>query len=119
MDIKFTYKQNNEVIEKEFNDYLDLVEFVALKGIKDEDFVSMNLGDEEISGGINGLALYALRTVDKIREERKAAEEEYEDEEDECEDTDDLDNDLQNTIEDFNDFLDNHTGEDFVNEFSE
>jgi len=67
MEIKFTYNNNGIETEKEFENYLDLVEFVATNLIKDDDFISLKMGDSVIRG-IQGLAGYALGVVRLARE---------------------------------------------------
>lgn len=77
--IKFSYKQNNEVKEVTFNKYYELIRFVAMNRIADEDFVSMNLNadDEESKDiiGLDGLVEKALDTADKMEEAEKMFEE--------------------------------------------
>lgn len=118
---KITYKRNGDEFTKEFENREDLIEEVVLKDIKDEELVSVNFNDTEISGGVNGLALYALRYVDEIREAKKAAEElkaEYQEEdgeefeedeyaEDEYEEDETLGDCFDNMDELVNDFIGN------------
>lgn len=77
--IKFSYKQNNEVKEVTFNKYYELIRFVAMNRIADEDFVSMNLNadDEESKDiiGLDGLVDKALETSDRMEEAERAFEE--------------------------------------------
>lgn len=69
--MNITFKRFGTEITKEFDNNNDLIEFVILSGIKDEELVSIDLGGNTITGGIDGLASYALN---KIAEDRKAAE---------------------------------------------
>jgi hypothetical protein len=69
---KFSYKDNGEVVEKEFDNYEDLIEFVVVNKIQDNDFVSMSLGETEITGGIQGLSDFALNLVQGIRDVKQA-----------------------------------------------
>jgi hypothetical protein len=69
---KFSYKDNGEVVEKEFDNYEDLIEFVVVNKIQDNDFVSMSLGEIEITGGIQGLSDFALNLVQGIRDVKQA-----------------------------------------------
>ena len=77
--IKFSYKQNNEVKEVTFNKYYELIRFVAMNRIADEDFVSMNLNadDEESNDiiGLDGLVDKALETANRMEEAERAFEE--------------------------------------------
>lgn len=77
--IKFSYKQDNEVKEVTFNKYYELIRFVAMNRIADEDFVSMNLNadDEESKDiiGLDGLVDKALETADRMEEAERAFEE--------------------------------------------
>jgi len=95
-NIKF--KDSNATVTADFDNYLDLLYFVADKKIKDEDFVSINLGDSDIEG-IDGLCAYTKAMVTEVKAAQKAAEEameaEYQSEDgeeyfdcDECEDED-------------------------------
>lgn len=71
-NIKF--KDSNATVTADFDNYLDLLYFVADKNIKDEDFVSINLGDSDIEG-INGLCAYTKAMVTEVKAAQKAAEE--------------------------------------------
>jgi hypothetical protein len=95
-NIKF--KDSNATVTADFDNYLDLLYFVADKKIKDEDFVSINLGDSDIEG-IDGLCAYTKAMVTEVKAAQKAAEEameaEYQSEDgeeyfdcDDCEDED-------------------------------
>lgn len=82
--IKFNDSTANATMTAEFDSYLDLVYFVADKKIKDEDFVSINFGDENDIVGIDGLCNYTKDVVNTVKEAQKAAlEVEYQEEEDE------------------------------------
>lgn len=87
--IKFNDSAANATMTAEFDSYLDLVYFVADKKIQDEDFVSINFGEDDIVG-IDGLCNYTKDVVTAAKEAAAAAaeaEEEYlEDEESEEED---------------------------------
>ena len=96
-NIKFK-DSNATVTTADFDNYLDLLFFVADKKIKDEDFVSINLGDSDIEG-IDGLCAYTKAMVTEVKAAQKAAEEameaEYQSEDgeeyfdcDDCEDED-------------------------------
>lgn len=84
--IKFNDSAANATMTAEFDSYLDLVYFVADKKIQDEDFVSINFGEDDIVG-IDGLCSYTKDVVTAAKEAAAAAaaaEEEYfEDEESE------------------------------------
>lgn len=71
-NIKF--KDSNATVTADFDNYLDLLYFVADKKIKDEDFVSINLGDSDIEG-IDGLCAYTKAMVTEVKAAQKAAEE--------------------------------------------
>lgn len=71
-NIKF--KDSNATVTADFENYLDLLYFVADKKIKDEDFVSINLGDSDIEG-IDGLCAYTKAMVTEVKAAQKAAEE--------------------------------------------
>ena len=71
-NIKF--KDSNATVTADFDNYLDLLYFVADKKIKDEDFVSINLGDSDIEG-IDGLCAYTKSMVTEVKAAQKAAEE--------------------------------------------
>jgi len=71
-NIKF--KDSGAIMTAEFENYLDLLYFVADKKIKDEDFVSINLGDSDIEG-IDGLCAYTKAMVTEVKAAQKAAEE--------------------------------------------
>ena len=71
-NIKF--KDLNATVTADFDNYLDLLYFVADKKIKDEDFVSINLGDSDIEG-IDGLCAYTKAMVTEVKAAQKAAEE--------------------------------------------
>ena len=71
-NIKF--KDSNATVTADFDNYLDLLYFVADKKIKDEDFVSINLGDSDIEG-IEGLCAYTKAMVTEVKAAQKAAEE--------------------------------------------
>lgn len=71
-NIKF--KDSNATVTADFENYLDLLYFVADKKIKDEDFVSINLGDSDIEG-IDGLSAYTKAMVTEVKAAQKAAEE--------------------------------------------
>lgn len=71
-NIKF--KDSNATVTANFDNYLDLLYFVADKKIKDEDFVSINLGDSDIEG-IDGLCAYTKAMVTEVKAAQKAAEE--------------------------------------------
>ena len=72
-NIKFK-DSNATVTTADFDNYLDLLYFVADKKIKDEDFVSINLGDSDIEG-IDGLCAYTKAMVTEVKAAQKAAEE--------------------------------------------
>jgi len=89
--IKFNDSAANATMTAEFDSYLDLVYFVADKKIKDEDFVSINFGeDTDDIIGIDGLCNYTKDVVTAAKEAQKAASEaEYpEEDEDTFEDED-------------------------------
>lgn len=71
-NIKF--KDSNATVTADFENYLDLLYFVADKKIKDEDFVSINFGDSDIEG-IDGLCAYTKAMVTEVKAAQKAAEE--------------------------------------------
>ena len=71
-NIKF--KDSGATMTAEFENYLDLLYFVADKKIKDEDFVSINIGDSDIEG-IDGLCAYTKAMVTEVKAAQKAAEE--------------------------------------------
>ena len=71
-NIKF--KDSNATVTADFDNYLDLLYFVADKKIKDEDFVSINLGDSDIEG-IDGLCAYTKAMVTEVKAAQKVAEE--------------------------------------------
>ena len=72
-NIKFK-DSNATVTTADFDNYLDLLYFVADKKIKDEDFVSINLGDSDIEG-IDGLCAYTKAMVTEVKAAQKVAEE--------------------------------------------
>lgn len=72
-NIKFK-DSTNATVTADFENYLDLLYFVADKKIKDEDFVSINLGDSDIEG-IDGLCTYTKAMVTEVKAAQKAAEE--------------------------------------------
>jgi len=89
---KFSYKENGEVKEVEFNHNFELIRFVAINRIADEDFVSLTIGDDNVNG-IDGLVNYAMTTANRMEDSYNRAMEfmammENEGEEDEGEDDD-------------------------------
>lgn len=64
---KLSYKVNGEVKEVVFDHNFELIRFVAVSGIKDEDFVSLTIGEKEING-MAGLVNEALEVADKMEE---------------------------------------------------
>lgn len=73
--IKFVYKKGGAFATEVFDRTLDMIEFVALNRIKDEDFISMSeidreTGEEDAESkivGIDGLAEAALKRVADTR----------------------------------------------------
>jgi len=84
---KLKYRNSVGVVEVNFDSYMELVFFVASNKIKDEDFVSITLGDEEEIEGIDNL--YSV-VADRVQEAMAArdTEAEEDDEDDYVEDGD-------------------------------
>ena len=84
---KLKYRNSVGVVEVNFDSYMELVFFVASNKIKDEDFVSITLGDEEEIEGID--YLYNV-VADRVKEamEAERAEDEEDEEDDYVEDSD-------------------------------
>jgi len=67
--VKFAYKVNGEVVEKEFKSYPELILFVASNDIKDEDFVSIDMPGLKAEG-INGLKQEAItKSTEAIKQQ--------------------------------------------------
>ena len=64
--VKFSYNVNGKVVNINFESYADMILFVASSDIKDEDFVSLEMG-ETVINGISGLkgALIDMATAMK------------------------------------------------------
>jgi len=94
--IKFKYRENGIVTTKEFTKYQDMLRFVAISGIKDEDFISLQFGedadsDKEVLEGIAGVAAKAIQVADQMDEAEAMMEAFFSGEDDEEEDEDDED----------------------------
>lgn len=80
---KLKYRNSGSVEEVSFEEYMDLVYFVASNKIKDDDVVSINLFGEEMD--LNGLADYVTTTIEAYKiandESRNVDELNWEDEE--------------------------------------
>lgn len=72
---KFSYVNNGQVEEVEFNKYYELVRFVAQNKVRDDDFVSMSLGDEVTINGLDNLAEYAIQKSNEAEEAERQHEE--------------------------------------------
>jgi hypothetical protein len=72
---KFSYVNNGQVEEVEFNKYYELVRFVAQNKVRDDDFVSMSLGDEVTINGLDNLAEYAIQKSNEAEEAERQYEE--------------------------------------------
>lgn len=68
--IKFTYKSNGHVLTAYFEDMLQLIKFVAVNRIRDDDFVSINFGgDDDIDiTGLEGLTAYTIRFIEEAEQ---------------------------------------------------
>ena len=71
---KINYTVDGQVKEVEFEKYYELVRFVAMNKIKDEDFVSLGLGETTING-IDELADYAIQKSNEAEEAEREFEE--------------------------------------------
>ena len=71
---KINYAVDGQVKEVEFEKYYELVRFVAMNKIKDEDFVSLGLGETTING-IDELADYAIQKSNEAEEAERQFEE--------------------------------------------
>lgn len=71
---KINYIVDGQVKEVEFEKYYELVRFVAMNKIKDEDFVSLGLGETTING-IDELADYAIQKSNEAEEAERQFEE--------------------------------------------
>lgn len=84
---KLKYRNSGSVEEVSFEEYMDLVYFVASNKIKDDDVVSINLFGEEMD--LNGLADYVATNIEAYKiandESRNVDELNWEDEESEKE----------------------------------
>lgn len=79
-----TFNRNNRTITTEDLSYSDLIRCVIAEEIKDEEFVSMDLGNGLVINGIGGLTDRLLKLADDYDEAMTAAaEEEVDSEEDE------------------------------------
>jgi len=65
---KFSYVNNGQVEEVEFNKYYELVRFVAQNKVRDDDFVSMSFSDEVTINGLDNLAEYAIQKSNEAEE---------------------------------------------------
>ena len=72
---KFSYVNNGQVEEVEFSKYYELVRFVAQNKVRDDDFVSMSLGDEVTINGLDNLAEYAIQKSNEAEEAERQYEE--------------------------------------------
>lgn len=90
---KFSYVNNGQVEEVEFNKYYELVRFVAQNKVRDEDFVSMSLGEDVTINGLDNLAEYAIQKSNEAEEAERRFEE-YACEMQEVEDYEDSDEDF-------------------------
>ena len=72
---KFSYVNNGQVEEVEFNKYYELVRFVAQNNVRDEDFVSMSLGENVTINGLDNLAEYAIQRSNEAEEAERRFEE--------------------------------------------
>lgn len=97
---KLKYRNSVGVVEVNFDSYMELVFFVASNKIKDEDFVSITLGDEEEIEGIDNL--YNV-VADKVQEAIEARDvEDEEDEEDDYVEDGDADDEVNAAIRELN-----------------
>lgn len=103
---KLKYRNSVSVVEVSFDEYIDLVYFVASNKIKDEDVVSITLFNEEMD--LNGLATKVMSNIEayKTAHDNSLDTEEldWEDNEDEDEDdelsSDDVRDEVLDTLND-------------------
>ena len=85
---KLKYRNSVGVVEVNFDSYMELVFFVASNKIKDEDFVSITLGDEKEIEGIDNLYNVVADSIHEAMEAKRAESEEDDEEDDYVEDGD-------------------------------
>lgn len=71
--VKFAYRKNGEVIEKEFKSNAELILFVATNNIDDNDFVSIDMPGLKAEG-IDGLRQEAITRAENDIRAQKIAE---------------------------------------------
>ena len=95
---KLKYRNSVGVVEVNFDSYMELVFFVASNKIKDEDFVSITLGDENEIEGIDNLYNVVADSIHEAMEAKRAESEEDEDEEDDYVEDGDADDEVNAAI---------------------
>lgn len=93
--MKFVYKRNGNVVEKSFENPEDLMMYVVMHDVKDEEFISMEFNGMNIEGGVDGIKdaifkiamdMHDARIVSEIEDAAMHECEPYEDSYGECED---------------------------------